>query len=505
MAVSEAENQTSLKETFQDAFTVVARRRWWVLCTSCGIALATLLVVRQFPDRYVSEAILARHQLISQGYTLGTTMMLTNEEALEEIKREVLSRPRLLAIVNQFDLYANARKKGASPQRLVQVMRKDITIEPLDPVKLQGESSAFKVSFIADDPKTAQRVVDELVHIFIETNTKAREDKAEETTTFLKEEVDSARANLSHQEQRVQDFKAQHGNDLPDQQIVNLSSATELRNQLQTTQNSVDRLNQQHESLLTSLSSDLARRQLNRSALLARYTPRHPEVLKKEQEILAIGAALKRLKSGSSTGGNIQNLPAPEDPMLADLLKQADLNGRELESTTREATRLRAGVGQFQTRLNSAPLREQQLAALMRDYDLFKQEYTSLLNKQLQSAHASNLEERGGGVQFRLVDPPTLPLAPSSPPRIPICLGGAAGGLLVGLGLAFVSHLFDGTLGSEKSVKRRFALPIVVGVPTMLTPAEDRQKMWRRRVEWLVASAMTLAVVGAEVFVLRQG
>jgi hypothetical protein len=151
-----------------------------------------------------------------------------------------------------------------------------------------------------------------------------------------------------------------------------------------------------------------------------------------------------------------------------------------------------------------APLREQQLSGLLRDYDLSKQEYTALLNKQLQAELAGNLEEGGGGVQFRLVDPPTLPAGPNSPKRIPICLGGAAAGVALGLGLAFLLHFLDGSLKSEKSAKQRFALPIVLGIPPMRTAAEERQLIWRRRFEWLTGCAMTLAVIVAEVYVLRR-
>jgi polysaccharide chain length determinant protein (PEP-CTERM system associated) len=504
MATSQVENETSLKETCSDMLDVFARRRWWVLCTSCVVALATLLVVRQLPDRYASEAVLARHQPVSQGYALGAPTILTNDEAVETIKREVLSRPRLIAIVKQFGLYTNPRAKGATAERLVQAMRREITIEPLDPVKLANESSSFKISFTADNPKVAQSVVDQLVQIFIDANVKTRENRAEETTTFLRAQVDAAREKLSQQEQRVHEFKAQYAGELPEQQQGNSVAATELQTQLQNTLNSLDRVKQQRAAQEASLAGTLMRRRAERATLLGRYTPRHPEVLKKEQEIATMEAVLRRLRGDSTAGGNPQSLATPDDPVLAEVVRQAETSGREFESLTREAARLRSTVGQYQGRLNMAPLREQQLSGLLRDYDLSKQEYTALLNRQLQAELAGNLEERGEGVQFRLVDPPTLPLGPNSPPRIPICLGGAAAGVLLGLGLAFLLHFLDGSLKSEKSAKQRFALPIVLGIPPMRTVAEERRLIWRRRFEWVTACAMTLAVVVAEVYVLRQ-
>ena len=503
MATNQVENETSLKETFGEIRHAIVRRRWWVLCTSCVVALATLLVVRQLPDRYASEAVLARHQKVSQGYALGAATMLTNDEAVETIKREVLSRPRLIAIIKQFGLYANARAKGASAERLVQAMRKDITIEALDPVKIANESTSFKISFTADQPKTAQSVVGQLVQIFIDTNVKTRENRAEQTTTFLKEQVDSAREKLTQQEQRVHEFKALYAGQLPEQQQGNSVAATELQTQLQNTQNSLDRVKQQRAALESTLAGNLMRRRSERAALLGRFTPKHPEVLKKEQEIATIEAVMRHLRGDSAGAGSSQSLATPDDPVLAEVVRQAESSEREFESLSREAARLRSAVGQYQGRLNLAPLREQQLSGLMRDYDLSKQEYTALLNRQLQAELASNLEERGEGVQFRLVDPPTFPLGPNSPPRIPICLGGAAGGVLLGLGLAFLLHFLDSSLKSEKSAKKRFPLPIVLGIPPIQTAAEERHLILRGRFEWLTGCAMTLAVLVAEVYVLH--
>lgn len=504
MAASQVENGTNLKETLSEVLSVVVRRRWWILCLGCIGALATLYVVRHLPDRYASEAILARHQPVSQGYALGEGTMLTNDEAVEIIKREVLSRPRLLAIIKQFGLYAKARAKGATAEGLVLAMRKDITIEPLDPARLANESTSFKISFTTEKPKIAQSVVNELVQIFIDTNVKTRENRAEQTTMFLKEQVDAAREKLTQQEQRVHEFKAQYAGQLPEQQQGNSMAATGLQAQLQSTQNSLDRVKQQRATLEASLAGTLLRKRSERAALLGRFTPRHPDVLKKEQEIATIDAVLRHLRGDSAAVGGAQGLGTSDDPMLAEVIRQAENSAHEFENLNREAARLRSAIGQYEGRLNLAPLREQQLSGLLRDYDLSKQEYTALLNRQLQAELASNLEERGEGVQFRLVDPPTLPLTPAGPQRIPICLGGAAGGVLLGLGVAFLLHFLSGSLRSEKAAKLLFPLPIVLGIPPMRTEAEERRLRWGKRVEWLAGCAMTLAVIAAEVYVLHR-
>ena len=155
--------------------------------------------------------------------------------------------------------------------------------------------------------------------------------------------------------------------------------------------------------------------------------------------------------------------------------------------------------------MNLAPVREQQLAEILRDYDLYRKDYTDLLGKQLQSQQAVSLEERQEGQQFRLVDPPTLPISPSSPKRLKISLGGLGVGLFLGLALAFLMDYKKRSFHVETEISRCFTLPLMVAVPLLLTPAEERMRIWTRIVETVAASIMVFAVFLAEFYLYRRG
>jgi hypothetical protein len=145
-------------------------------------------------------------------------------------------------------------------------------------------------------------------------------------------------------------------------------------------------------------------------------------------------------------------------------------------------------------------VRGQQLAGILRNYDQLKQEYADLLNKETQSRMAADLEKRQEGQQFRLVDQPSLPTVPSSPNRIKISFGGVAGGIALGLALAFFADFRDRSFRSEKDLGQRFALPIVIGLPLLLTPGEQQARSWKRTLEWMAGSALVLAVFVAEFY-----
>jgi capsular polysaccharide biosynthesis protein len=137
-----------------------------------------------------------------------------------------------------------------------------------------------------------------------------------------------------------------------------------------------------------------------------------------------------------------------------------------------------------------------------------KQDYADLLSKKMQSELAGNLEKRQEGQQFRLVDRPSLPTVPSSPNRVKISLGGAAGGVCLGLALAFLIDIRDRSFHSEEDLTQRFALPLVLGVPLMLTASEERARTWKRAFEWMVGSGLALtlfAVEFYEFYIYRNG
>ena len=190
-----------------------------------------------------------------------------------------------------------------------------------------------------------------------------------------------------------------------------------------------------------------------------------------------------------------------QDPSAALQLKsQLEANRLEIENLSKEEEKLKASIDQYQKRLNQTPVREQQLAGVLRNYDQLKQDYADLLNKESQSRMAADLEKRQEGQQFRMVDQPSLPTVPSSPNRIKISLGGLAGGIALGLALAFLADFRDRSFRSEKILAERFAIPLVVGVPLVLTPGEQRVRTWMRTLEWTAGSGLALVVFVAELY-----
>jgi succinoglycan biosynthesis transport protein ExoP len=244
--------------------------------------------------------------------------------------------------------------------------------------------------------------------------------------------------------------------------------------------------------------------------LLLRYTAEYPAIKRLDVKIAQTEALLKTLKTSQTADAPqsaasrhaASELGVAEDTSIAQINGQLESNRLEIENLTKDQKRLEITIAQYQNRLNQSPVREQELAGMLRNYELLKLDYADLLNKKMQSELASNLEKRQEGQQFRLVDQPSLPTVPASPNRVKISLGGVAAGLGLGLALAFLMEFRDRSFHAEEDLSQRFSLPLVIGVPLLLTPLEQRSRNVRRSAEWALGSGLALFIVAAEFYEL---
>ena len=525
------------------------RRRWWIVIPACVVPVATVAVVSKIPNRYTSNATLVVvQQQVPQRYVVpnDTTEMAA---ALQAMQQEVLSRPQLERIIHDFGLYPKESKRLA-PEQVMALMLRDISIDAIASSTPQKDLNAFSISFTTENPLVAQQVTSTLTSLFIQENLKTREEQAANTTGFLHQRMEDAKKKLEVQEQRLREFKMQYLGELPEQQQGNLGVLSSLQAQLQSTAAGMSRAQEQRvylESLLSgyqamasqnvplpsglspnsvsrsvspieAAQSDLDRLHAEKAALLIRFTPQHPDVLKINRDIAAAEVTLEHLKSANSGTDKTEKSALPsgqpqvahtagralDNPALAQVRSQLEANRVEIENLQKDEKQIKTSLAQYQNRLNLTPVREQQLTSLLRDYDLVKKDYEDLVNKELQSQLATSLEKNQGGRQFRLVDPPSLPVVPTSPKRLKINLGGLAGGVALGLVLALLIELKDRSFHTEKELSAEFAPPIVVSVPLLLTPSEERRRSWSNTLQWMAGSGLLLIVSVVEVFAYRQ-
>ena len=549
----EEERQPSFNEKLGQLIGVLSRRHWWILLPFCGITVATIGVLLVLPNRYTSTAtLLVVQQQVPQRYVVPNSETDVTS-ALRAMKQEVLSRTQLLRMIDDFGLYPKERLRYA-PEELVALMLNNIGIEPFseNPQQSNRGFDSFRISFTTENALLAQRVTNTLTSLFIHEYLRSGTEQSTNTTSFLHQQVENKGKELEAQEARLRDFKLRYVGELPEQQQGNLGILTGFQNQLQNTMNELEHARQQRELLQAQLEAaqqrrrlvqedgllapipgdsnptqvltpieaarkDLDRLQAARTAMLNKgYTSQHPDILTNQREIDQAKDTLKRLlaaapatekaqASARVATGKSPLLDATEDPVVSQLKTNLEANRLEIEGLTKDETRLKASITDYENRLNQTPVREQEEAGILRDTEVLRQQYAELQKKEQESQLATNLEEQQGGQQFRLIDPASLPAVPTSPKRLRLSFGGAAVGLLLGFALAFLVETRDTSFHTEKDLTIHLAPPFVLGVPLLHTRVEKRRRQWWNTFQWVAASAMLLVVVAAEFYVYKRG
>jgi polysaccharide biosynthesis transport protein len=500
---------------------ILRRRRWLVLLPFFAGWLAVWMVSWWLPSIYRSGTlILVEQPTVPQQFVvpnIGGDL----QERLQSITQQILSRTRLLHIIEGLNLYAKERQRR-TPDEVVERMRKDIEIELVR--DKNNALTAFNIYYSSRDPQVAQRVTSELSNLFISENLEARQAQSQSTTKFLESELEEARKSLSEQEEKVREFKDRHLGELPGQTQSNLQILSGLQTQLQTEEEALNHAKQQNvylESLLgqyrnlpespkaggnvsmglPELDQELQRLRAQLADLTAHYTERHPDVRKLKEQIARtekvrdqLAASVKSKiadpeKSGSTASDGI---PLRDAGPIMELESQLKVNKIEIANRQKAIDDIKSKIPDYQARLNRSPVMEQQLADLTRGYDQSKSNYDSLLKKKNDSELATSLELQQQGEHFRVLDPPSLPVKPFSPKRLQLCAIGLVVGLLLSGVTTAGAELVDDRIHDEKTLKKLIQIPVLSEIPSVST---DKEKRTERRDGWLVWATASLMVV----------
>jgi polysaccharide biosynthesis transport protein len=453
---------------------------------------------------------------------------------LRSITQQILSRTRLLHIIDELNLYADPHGH-LTPDEKVEQMRKQINIELVRDA--QNRVSAFNVYYTAGDPHIAQRVTSELTNLFISENLEVRQQQSEGTTTFLEGQLETARKTLSDQEAKIREFKGQHVGELPAQVGSNLQILAGLQSQLQTEEDALNTARQQRVYLETlvnqyrtlqgspktengapagvpALDQELDKLKAQLADLSSHYTDRHPDVRKLKDQIAKtqkmrdqIAADLKAKASAAQADPNAADAADTKDPSSPMVQLQGQLQANRVEIANREhgVEELKAKVVDYQARLNQEPVREQQLSDLTRGYEQSKANYDDLLKKKNESAMATSMELLQQGERFRIIDPPSLPIKPDFPNRLKFCGIGLGIGLVLGVVVAGAFEMMDDRVYDEKELQKLLPVAVISEIPAITEVTDEQNERRRLWLGWATAVFVSVTILLGSAFSYLRG
>jgi uncharacterized protein involved in exopolysaccharide biosynthesis len=496
--------------TFDDYLAMIRRRLRVILVPTLLAPLAGFAVSYFFAAKYTSQSlVLVEGQKVPEGIVQPVvTEDLT--ERIATLQQQVLSQSRLQPMIERIGLL----KPGQNVDDAIETIRNNMTVEPVvtdlsqigGSKKKPGPQSSpvpgFNVNYAAANARQAQQVCNELTSLMLEENLKAREDVARGTTNFLGKQVQDTKHNLDDLDSKLAGFKKQYMGQLPGDEESNLKILMGLNSQLDANTQTLSRAQQDKtytESSLAqqiaawkasqssnnpqTLQQQLAQLQIQLIDLQARYTADHPDVMKTQADIAQVKKKLDEINRASNdpAGAVPEKGLGSEPPEIRQLRMQLHQYEDLIGQATRDQKKLEQGISVYQSRVALSPAIEEQYKQLARDYENTQKVYQDLLADKSKSDMALNMEQQQQGEQMRLLNPASVPDAPTFPNRLFFAGGGLGAGLALGCGLALWLEFRDKSIRTQADAEAALELPMLVAVPWIAaTESNGNGHFWKR-------------------------
>jgi polysaccharide chain length determinant protein (PEP-CTERM system associated) len=484
-----------LPQTPSDYIDIV-RFRWpWIVATVIFAAVASQIVVRFVPARFVSRTIvLVETTKIPKDFI---PQMNTDapSDRLRTINEEILARPRVEKILEELKPYPE----------LIDVPKADIVdlVRRRAAVGIRGRD-AFVVEYSDTDPARAQRMAARLTSLFIEETTGARQRQVQGANEFIDSQLRETKTEMEKVELSLKQIKQRYMGMLPNQLEANLSTLQRLELERQSVAEQIraakdrkslldrqlslqSQMNEPEARLipdvpLSGVTSDsgapapngsLAELKAYLAQLETRYTAQHPEVVATRARIERLEREQAQAKEASAPPPDASAdpqpapapAPAPTDFLVSDLKAQIAAVDRDIQQLEDRQKELQSGIGQYQGRVEKIPEVEQELQSLERDYDLIGKYYSELQKRKLEAETADAVERKWKEDTFRVLDPAQVPDKPEFPKPVLFLLIGTMVGIGAGLALAFLFEVMDPAVKNMRELESLLPYPVLLTLP----------------------------------------
>ena len=466
--------------TMTDYGTILGRhKRTLILLAILGPVLGYLLCF-VLPKQYTSQTVILVDQPAVPASYVTDISTGDIKQRLTTLQQQILSRSRLEGIINKLNLFPEERREQASMEELVDRLSKKITVTPVKPMAESNSTQlpGFIIKVTDRDRALAQKICSEVASVFMNENQRVRHDQASDATVFLTKQLDDAKAKLDDQDAKLAAFKSKYAGSLPDEQQANMGLLAGLNTQLDAATQALSRAQQDKsftESMLAqqlasqstdnpSAQKQLTEMQAELSALLAKYTEDHPDVIRLRQSI----ADLKQKMAANSSSASASAAPAAvEAPEIQQLRAQVHQYDSIIKEKTAQQRDIQRQIGMYQSRMQVSPNVEEQYKLLTRDHESASTFYNDLLKKRSEASMVSDMNHQSANAEFRILDPANLPDGPSFPNRLYFVLGGLAVGLALGLASTALSEIRDKSLRTEEDIEFFLQLPTLANIPSV--------------------------------------
>lgn len=227
-------------QTFADLVGALRRRLWIIiLVTLIGSAIAVFMLLQRDHIYEATAVVQIESPRVAQtpGGAETTGALVANaEQRITLIEQRLMSRDSLLALIEKYDLFADAPAMSQANKLLA--LRKSTRISEVRSrprtYGLPAIPTGLHISAQNKDPQLAADLANELTAVVMEENRLRRLNKAQETAAFLSAEEARMAQQIIDIESQLVNFKSANIQAMPDMLPVLISQKASLGEDLLT-------------------------------------------------------------------------------------------------------------------------------------------------------------------------------------------------------------------------------------------------------------------------------
>ena len=515
------------------------RQRWPGLAALWLVCLVGWIVVSLIPNSYQSTArVYVKYNALLPSVTGVASRGNGQLQQVEVVRQTLTSRPNLEKVLRRSNPDLSGVDSGAL-DGMIADLATNIRVAP------QGSENLYALAFTADDASMgdkqraqfAQRVVQNLIDIFVEDNVASDRDSLNEASRFIDEQIASREKQLEDAEAKKAQFEQKFFGMIPGEGDI-ASRTTQTRTELdKTTQDLV-----QAQGSLRALQAQLASTPATINAPLFSagrtsgnfgtgtkydptttqgriesleravsdgmsrgYTEKHPDIVSARQQIARLKEQLAK-EPKAKDGSPAEAAAAQANPVYVNLRSLLFDKQSSVAALSARRAQLEGFLSDMRTKQAQMPDVAAQQAKLNRDYDVLKAGYDNLLKSRETVRLRGDIANTTKEIEFRTVDPPTLVPAPVAPNR-PLLLSLVLGlGLIAGLAVAFVAAQMRPSYVSEDRLAAETGLPVLGSVGEVVSPGIKRRER-RFTTGFIVATGAALGAYAVMMIInmIRSG
>lgn len=451
-----------------------------VMLVSTMVPMAVLL---SLPKKYMAtiRTQVQRHDIAEELGVVSTRQSWLSAAELNAAKlRDLLADDSetgfLAKVVAEAQLANPVNLGGDQDDPRLKAFREGIAVGTLS-------SEVFAVNVTWDDPRECERIAKAIQKLYMEDTGESKKHKAVRTEDFLTKEINSYKKRLEKAEEAVIQIRQTNAGASPEQEANTVNQLSLLRSQMDELQvrskdaarrrltilRRMKEINPQSVMEQTLVDDPRAQqlRQLefDREMLLGEYTPQSDEVRAVDLRIAALKKVLDRSREGER---KVVETKMKDNPEFQDLSQQ--LTEAEIAQKTQDAqmTQLRDRIREYNARIARIPAAQREVTSVMRDYEVLKAQFESLLKQREAVRVKGNLDRVAAQADLRPMGAIYAQSTTSKKRLLMFLLASCVLGFVLAGALVITREWLDTSLYLPEDAERLLELPVLGTVPHML-------------------------------------